>query len=170
MRDSRDIVSLWLIPTEPDAARFQTVIDGLAAQQGAPRFAPHISLGSFVGETPHLDPLLSLLSGLVSLPKGVDRSAVFTTSLFVRFELTDQLKAARQWLEALSVFRKGRSFDPHISLCYGAPIAEDKVAAEIGELCAQPVRFDRLRLMRISVPVETHDDVARWSQLDELKF
>ena len=170
MSNRQDIVSVWLIPEAKDAARFQPVIDRLADEQNAPSFSPHVSLGSFTGDPPELDELLSVLSGLELKPIGVDRSPVFTTSLFLRFELSAQLKAARDWVEAAPMFRSGRRFDPHISLCYGAPVSEARIADEIQGLTLRAVRFDRLRLMRVSVPVETHDDVARWSSLGELVF
>ena len=160
------VVSLWLKPCLSDRERIQPVIDQLAEAQGAPRFPPHMSLGSVTDASVDFAPLLTVLTGLSLTPIELDATPVFTKSLFVRFEISDQLAAARSCLEAVPGFRSRRTFDPHISLCYGKPVATKHLSSEIDRLLSAPVAFDRLQLMRVKLPVETHADVAAWTPIE----
>lgn len=167
MSERRALTSFWLVPCEADAARFRRVIDALAELQSASRFLPHVSLGSVEGEVQELDELIALLRGLELAPQQLGATDSFTMSLFVRLGLTPQLQKARDWLEARPGFTSSRPFDPHISLCYGPPPKRDDLAQETDALAQQTVRFDRLVLMQITVPVATHKDVASWTPLAE---
>ncbi|MEO1306259.1 MAG: hypothetical protein AAFV37_14905 [Pseudomonadota bacterium] len=160
------VVSLWLKPCSSDGKRFQPVIDQLAEAQGVPRFPPHMSLGSITDASVDFAPLLTLLTGLSLSPIELDATPVFTKSLFVRFEISDQLAAARSCLEMMPGFRSRRDFDPHISLCYGKPVATTHLSSAFDGLLSAPVDFDRLQLMRVKLPVETHADVAAWTALE----
>ncbi len=155
-------VSYWCMPCAEDAATYAAVIRTLAAAQGAPLFAPHLTLGTLAEAAEDVAGALSALAGLRLRPVGVDGTAAFTTSLFVRFEATAGLLAARRLLEDMDGFMPGRPFDPHISLCYGPPPARKAMDRDIAALLAAPVRFDRLVAMTIGDRVETHDDVAAW--------
>ena len=108
--------------------------------------------------------MLQLLCGLELRPTEVAETASFTMSLFVRFDPTEQLLGARSALEACPGFRTSRDFDPHISLCYGAPSDRDALQDEIDALLEQPVLFDRLVATDISLPVETYDDIKLWKR------
>lgn len=162
MTERQEILAYWLVPSPGDAARFQSVVDALAAQQDAPRFHPHLSFGSFTGAEPDLGPVLDKLSGLVLTPIEIAETPSFTMSLFARFEPTEQLLRARAALETCPGFRASRDFDPHVSLCYGAPKDRRVLEQEIEALLEAPVVFNRLVAMSITLPVKTHADVALW--------
>ena len=164
MSRREEIIAYWLVPSSHHTKRFQRVIDALSDQQGAPKFHPHLSFGSFADEEPDLGEVLQLLCGLELRPTEVAHSPSFTMSLFVRFEATEQLLNARAAIEAQPGFRTSRDFDPHISLCYGAPENRDALQDEIQALLDQPVQFDRLIATNITLPVETHADVELWTQ------
>ena len=164
MSKREEIIAYWLVPTAEHKARFQCVVDALADQQGAPRFDPHLSFGSFTDTEPDLDGVLQLLSGLELSPTEIAQSPSFTMSLFLRFKPTEQILRARAALETRPGFRTSRDFDPHISLCYGAPENRDALQDEIQALLDQPVQFDRLIATNITLPVETHADVELWTQ------
>ncbi len=164
MSKREEIIAYWLVPTAEHTARFQNVVDALADQQGAPLFHPHLSFGSFTDTEPDLDEVLQLLSGLELSPTEVAQSPSFTMSLFVRFKPTEQILRARAALETRPGFRTSRAFDPHISLCYGAPKNRRELQAEINALLERPVQFDRLIATNITLPVESHADVELWTQ------
>lgn len=90
MSKRQEIISYWLVPSLYHTKRFQRVIDALAEQQGAPKFHPHLSFGSFADKEPELGEVLPLLHGLELRPTKVAHSPSFTMSLFVRFEATEQ--------------------------------------------------------------------------------
>ena len=164
MSKREEIISYWLVPATAHISRFQTVINQLADQQNAPRFQPHLSFGSFAESEPELDEVLELLRGLELRPVEIAQSPSFTMSLFVRFEPTEQLLRARSAIESYSGFRTSRNFDPHISLCYGAPKDREAIDAEIETLLDRPIRFDRLVATDITLPVTTYDDIRLWKQ------
>lgn len=155
----------WLVPCAADATRFQSVIDAIAADQNAPSFSPHLTLGAVRGDPPRIDRVLDALAGLTLEPKEIDQTDQFTMSLFIRFRTSPALMAGRQALESVPGFRLGRTFDPHLSLCYGSPVDRVSMDNEIAALLDHPVRFDRLVAMHIPLPVETHDDVRKWREV-----
>jgi len=63
------------------------------------------------------------------------------------------------------LFHSSRSFEPHISLCYGAPQVDDALHVEIADLLSRPVHFDRVWAVEIRLPVVSHDEVQRWKPL-----
>lgn len=161
----RKIVSYWAVPREADAAAYQTVIDALAKAQGGAGFKPHLSLGSLAHHDPDLNDVREHLNGLCLIPTGIGRSDVFTQSLFVSFAASDGLLRARECLASRPSFHSSRSFDPHISLCYGVPHDEDARHAEMANLLSRPVHFDRVWAVEIRLPVVSHDEVQRWTPL-----
>lgn len=155
----------WLVPCTADAARFQAIIDALAADQVAPSFKPHLTLGAVRGSAPRVERVVKALAGVTLAPKEIDQTDLFTMSLFVRLHSSPALSAGRNALESVPGFRFGRAFDPHLSLCYGPPVHRTSTTAEIKSLLDKPVRFDRLVAMHIPLPVETHDDVRKWREV-----
>ena len=81
----------------------------------------------------------------------------------MRFEPSAVLLTARRVMERLPGFRRGRTFDPHISLCYGPPPDGARALNSVKDLLAKPVRFDKLAAVNISLPVESHADVEAWT-------
>ena len=163
------IVAYWCLPSEADGTAYRRVIDTLAEAQGGARFDPHLSLGSLSAHDPDLDDVCAALQGLVLQPSGVGRSDVFTTSLYVEFAASNQLTNARRLLADRDGFRSTRTFAPHISLCYGPPVGEAALQSEIQGLLSRPIRIDRLQAMQITLPVETHADVAAWSPIETIQ-
>jgi hypothetical protein len=101
------------------------------------------------------------LSGLSLDPVGIDGTEAFTTSLFVRFAATPALLTARERMARMPGSQAGRTFDPHVSLCYGPPPGSHN-PEDVQALLRRPVRFDRLAAVRVTLPVSTHKQVAKW--------
>tara|TARA_R110002051_G_scaffold76014_1_gene138943 strand:+ start:222 stop:716 length:495 start_codon:yes stop_codon:yes gene_type:complete len=157
------MVTYWCTPCAEDAARYRAVIKALALAQGAPAYQAHLTLGTLERAASDLSEVVAALRGLVLEPAGIGETDVFTKSLFVRFEASDTLLAARRQLETLQGFRPGRAFDPHISLCYGAPPEGSAARRDVQDLLSKPVRFDRLIAVNITLPIETYADVMAWT-------
>lgn len=160
----------WCVPAPADEARFQVVIDELASVQSAPRFMPHMSLASAKGAAPDLFPILSNLRGLQLQPLAVDAKDTFTMSLFLRVAPSDELIRARKAFESVPGFQSSRSFDPHLSLCYGPPPPGAADLASVQALLEKPVTFDRLVTVDIPAQVSTYDDIRAWKVLDTIPF
>jgi hypothetical protein len=155
-----EIVSYWCLPCAADSTRFSAVIQQLAAAQGAPVFEPHLTLGS-LAEASDMAGITESLSGLSLDPVGIDGTEAFTTSLFVRFAATPALLTARERMARMPGSQAGRTFDPHVSLCYGPPPGSHN-PEDVQALLRRPVRFDRLAAVRVTLPVSTHKQVAKW--------
>ena len=156
-----EIVSYWCLPCAADFARFSAVIRQLAAAQGAPVFEPHLTLGS-LAEASDMAGIAESLSGLSLDPVEIDGTEAFTTSLFVRFAATPALLTARERMARLPGGEAGRTFDPHVSLCYGPPPSGSGIREDVQALLRSPVRFDRLAALRVTLPVSTHQQVKEW--------
>ena len=154
----------WLVPDTDHAPVFQAIIDALAAPQQAPRFRPHMTLGAVRGSRPDLSATFRGAEPLRLQPLEIGQTDLFTMSLFVRFKRDPALMRARALMESLPGFRAGRAFDPHVSLCYGAPVNRADHDAAIQALLRRPVRFDKLIAMRIPLPVASYDDIRKWQE------
>ena len=164
-------VSIWCLPQPEDAAPYGSAIETLAQAQGAPVFAPHLTLGTLAQETlPDLEALAAAASGICLDPVALQGSDVFTQSLFVQFARTPALDAARQRLEAHPSFHAAQTFTPHISLCYGPPPQDAANIADLNALLDRPVRFDRLAAVRLSLPVLTYTDVVSWQIAETVRI
>lgn len=163
--NATDEVIFWLVPCPQDAARFSHLIEALAKPRGAAIFQPHLTLGAVRGGMPDVSPIVSALTGLELLPLEIAETDSFTMSLFVRFRPSAKLMAGRTALENLPGFRPGRDFDPHISLCYGAPTTRDVFEDQLQALLQRPIVFNQLVAMHVPLPVETQDDIRKWRQI-----
>lgn len=156
-----DVISCWCLPCPADSKRFSAVIEALGAAQGAPVFEPHLTLGSLVAPS-DLSEIAKRLSGLSLDPVGLDGTEAFTTSLFVRFAPAQGLIEAREHLTRMPGSLAGRTFDPHVSLCYGPPPAGSRSRQDVQALLRSPLRFDRLAAVPVTLPVSTHQQVEAW--------
>ncbi len=163
-------LSYWVVPCADDTARFFDVVSRLARVRNAPVFSPHMSLISIEGEQPDLSSCLDLLRGLEVQPVEIGMTDAFTMSLFVRMEPHPALLEAREFLLNQPRAKSSRDFDPHLSLCYGAPPEGAADWDQVRALLDQPVRFDALRSVVIPPIVETDEDVRRWREVQTFPF
>lgn len=163
-------LTFWLLPSAADAIRFQAIIDHLAQLQNAPRFTSHMTLASFDGEVPEPAPALDLLKDLQLTPTSIGQTDVFTQSLFLRVEANEALLKAREHFQSSPGFRAGRVFDPHLSLCYGAPPSGAADLPAVKALLDQPIHFDRLKRVEIQLPVDSYDAIRAWKEGPSYSF
>ena len=160
---STRIVSIWCLPCPEDARRYEDVVSNLTKASSTPVFQPHLTLGSL---THHAD-LTGLFKEEFCLePLELDGNSVFTTSLFVRFKVSEALRRARQTVEQNVAFRSSRGFDPHISLHYGPPPIAARDSEQVLALLNHPVRFDRVAAIEMEVPIEDPSALQTWRTLE----
>lgn len=154
LRGKETAIVLWLLPEERASRYFRELIASLAGEFDAPDFAPHVTLGLALSETP--DELVSEPFELAII--GLGYSAEFTKTLFVRFQLSTPLAKLRA---SLGLDPSG--YDPHLSLLYREmPRSKKRRIAVSLQLPFSRVRFDAVRAVRCSLPVATSADVAGW--------
>ncbi|MEM9841304.1 MAG: hypothetical protein AAF767_01590 [Pseudomonadota bacterium] len=163
-------ITYWVLPAPADEARLQVIIDALTQTQKAPRFPPHMTLGTLAQPVRDLSSVLKHLPAFSMTPSDICETEYFTKALFLRFEAKPRLRAARAAFEALPGFIKGRAFDPHLSLCYGTPPIGAGSSAAIEAVRDRPVRFNRLAAVQVTRPVISHDQVRAWNVLDVLEL
>jgi hypothetical protein len=155
------VLAYWLLPAAAAREFFQTTIGRLAAGCDAPVFEPHLTLG--IGPD-LLDDAQRRLRGVAAGPielraGGIDFTAKFTQTLFVRFDSNPSLENLRDSLGLAG----GGAFDPHVSLLYKKmPADKQAQLAAVVRLPFQTVWFDALQVVRCRLPVATPADVASW--------
>ncbi|MEL6861058.1 MAG: hypothetical protein AAGL11_04410 [Pseudomonadota bacterium] len=164
------VTSIWLVPNSEDGARIKHISDQLADAQKGARFQPHITLGSLTTSEPDLNAMFGAAPAVELKPIEIDRTDTFTMALFIRLEISPQLAELRAALESAKGFRASRTFDPHVSLCYGSPPEHLGLSVHFSELLDHPVRFNQIWAMEINVPVETHANVRTWRKIASIEL
>src|SRR4051812_23209705 len=127
---AKEILTFWLIPTEPARSYFLNLIADLAARFDAPIFEPHVTLYATdaVGEDAH-----KLLDGAVAGAKacrltiaGIGHSQEFTKTLFVQFDSHQEVTSFTARFAASSKSHQDYEINPHLSLIYKDLPAEEK--------------------------------------------
>lgn len=164
------LTTIWLVPSAEDDARIRRITDELADAQKGARYQPHMTLGSLQSFDPDLNSILGSAQALELTPIEIDRTDAFTMSLFVRFGLSPKLANLRAVLEAVPGFRASRAFDPHVSLCYGAPPELPEIDTLFSGILDRPIRFNRIWATEIEVPVETYAHIRTWRKRTSIEL
>lgn len=155
----------WLLPAKPERELFCDIVRILRREFRAPNFDPHLTLAVITKD--HGSPkkvLQQVRSRPIRLhPRGVAFSAKFTKTLFVRFKPNPALrKLARNLGRAAKNSTKPPS-DPHVSLLYKKlPQRAKKELASVIRLPFRTALFDSIAAIRLTLPVRTGRDVAKW--------
>jgi 2'-5' RNA ligase len=127
------VLTAWLVPAAgPARDRLAATIDTLAAEHGAPRFEPHVTMaGRFrSGEQAAARALTSLAAGVRPFEvrfASVGHEQAYFRALYLRAEPSPQLTALHDAARAAWVLDV-RPYMPHLSLLY-ADIAEERKRA-----------------------------------------
>lgn len=155
----------WLLPAKPERDLFCAVVRILRKQFRAPSFEPHLTL--FVGAQDQRSPkkvLQAVQSRAVRLRlRGVAFSPKFTKTLFVRFKPNPALRKLATNLGRAANKSIKLPADPHVSLLYRKiPKRMKKELASVIRLPFRTARFDSIAAVRMTLPVRTGRDVAKW--------
>jgi 2'-5' RNA ligase len=158
----------WLVPAAgPVRDRLAGVIAGLAAEHGAPVFAPHVTMAGVAEAEP--DAAARVLERVVAgVPPfevtltGIGHEPVFFRSLYLRAEPSAQLTAlheAGQRAWGLT----GPPYRPHLSLLYARDLPEERKPAIAGGLgLALPVT---IRVDAAEIWGDFRDEVTQWHRV-----
>jgi len=155
MGSAQSVVVLWLTPSEPACTFFREAIGRLAAAHDGPIFEPHLTLG--LGSVAQLE---QVNAAAIELPiVGLDSTAKFTKTLFVRFSLTPALAEFRQ-----SLGMPAAGFDPHLSLLYQKMPAVTKRELVVSSITVPfaTVSFTSIQAVRCPPETGTAADVEVW--------
>jgi hypothetical protein len=156
----------WLMPAKPERDLFRDIVRILRKEFGAPDFDPHLTL--FVnakhGQLPKRILQQVRLRPIRLNVRGVAFSAKFTKTLFVRFKSNPALKRIAIDLGRAAGFSTKAPKDPHVSLLYSKiPLRVKKELAAVIKFPFRTVVFDSIAAVRLTLPVQTAEDVAKWN-------
>jgi hypothetical protein len=153
-------LSLWLMPAEPAARRFRSVIEGMAARLGSPVFDPHVTLlGGITLDEAHAWPLAATLAATlapvrVRLVRIGWRPAYFRC-LYAEVE-SEAIVRAHETARGLFHLPESPPYEPHLSFVYAdlADVEQAALAVEVDRHLPVSTVLDTLRLMRTTGAVE----------------
>jgi hypothetical protein len=164
---SPNVFSYWLLPAEPVATALRARIAGLAERYDAVAFDPHVTLYSGQSDDREVAATLEFLRAsfrpMTLAPFVIAHSSRLTKTLYVRLELTDELRSLAGTIRGKARAPSASVLDdPHVSLLYQA-IGEE----ERGRLAAQialpaPFVADGVAVIETDVPVDDLDKIRRW--------
>lgn len=160
-------LTYWLLPTEDFRIPLQEIINRLADEFQAPRFAPHITLHS---DNAPVDEAITRFSQAVADVKaltlpvtGVRNSAVLTRTLFIEFAVTPRLQGMHDSLLKPAQQAAPQGFYPHLSLLYQT--LDEETRRQLCERLILPfdaITFDVMRIVSIPARINRTADVAGW--------
>lgn len=155
----------WLLPAKPERDLFCEIVRILRKEFRAPDFDPHLTL--FVSAKDGRSPK-RILQQVRSRPirlnvRGVAFSSQFTKTLFVRFKSNPALRHLSADLSRAAKNSARAPKDPHVSLLYQKiPRRLKKGIAAVIKLPFRTALFDSIAAVRLTLPVRTGGDVAKW--------
>jgi putative hydrolase of the HAD superfamily len=172
MTAARRLLSIWLVPAEPERAALGQRIDELACRYDAPRFAPHITL--FAGTTARADwreALAQAVQGVAALPAqvvGVGHSDQLWKTVFLQVASSAALLALQRSVVAALHDPDDYAFDPHLSLIY--KLLPEAARVELAREVAPPSTFLCNALSGVIPSPGGWADVAGWQVQDSVSL
>ena len=159
-------LSLWLMPAEPAAGRFASVIAKIAARLGSPVFDPHVTLvGGLTLEEedawPRTRAVAAALAPVrVRLVRAGWRPAYFRC-LYAEVE-GEAIVRAHETARAVLRLPEGPPYEPHLSFAYAdfTEVEQASLAVEVDRQLPAAAVLDTLRLMRTTGAVEEWERIA----------
>jgi 2'-5' RNA ligase len=164
----RTAIVYWLLPAKPERDLFCEFVRILCKGFRAPNFKPHLTL--FVSTKNDYSPK-KVLRAFRSRPlrlnvRGIAYSGTFTKTLFVRFKPSDALRRLVTDLSRAANSSAKPPTDPHVSLLYKKiPPGVKKELAAMIKLPFRSAVFDSIAAVRLTLPVRTGNDVAKWKTI-----
>lgn len=163
-------LSLWLMPAEPAARRFASVITTIALRLGSPVFDPHVTLlGGLTLEEevawPRARALASALAPVrVRLVRAGWRPSYFRC-LYAEVE-GEGIVRAHGTARAVFHLPEGQPYEPHLSVAYAdlTELEQASLAVEVDRQLPATVVLDTLRLMR------TTGAVGEWRSIADVRL
>ena len=168
------MLSIWLVPKEPEYSQLRLLIRRVAELTGGPVFEPHVTILADIPLTPSEVVARSgrrfrNLAPLELVAHRVETGDSYFRSLFMEIDPTCALTRVHGVASSLLSSADGASkFEPHVSLAYGtvACAANPKVATLVDRIVPLHLGFRDISVVRASrfVPV------AEWYCKEVIRF
>ncbi|MDE2912840.1 MAG: hypothetical protein OXL68_07945 [Paracoccaceae bacterium] len=170
----REMLSIWLVPQEPEYSQLQLLIRRVAELTGGPVFEPHVTILADIPLTPSEVVVRSgrqfrSLAPLELVALRVESGTSYFKSLFMEIDPTFAL--SRVHSVACSLVSPGRvagEFEPHVSLAYGTPTcaANPKVAKLVDRTIPMRLGFRNVSVVRAS----RFTPIAEWCSKEIIRL
>lgn len=128
----KQLLSVWLVPKDKDRNYLQNIIQNLAKENSSPSFTPHLTL--IPGTNMKLNDLIKIIDKVFEKTNTfkiqktkVSQSELFFKTVFIEFELNENLKTLFNNLTEKIDKRSIEDFKPHISLIYKKMPENEKI-------------------------------------------
>lgn len=173
---SKELSSIWLVPTETDVLKVSKTIKELSDRHEATPFLPHITIYGAI--TAPLDEVINAakesVSGLTPFTvekEKLDYATEWAKTLFIQIKPSEKLNAILRKLRKKLIGYGDYALDPHMSLVYKEEMTEEEKLKEIPNLrVPESFTIDRIAITIPQNPVEIWKDVARWKTPFILRF
>lgn len=169
-------LSFWLIPRQPEKAALETLMAGLVARHGTPRFEAHLTVLGDVTADPAAaaTALRSATAGLGPLSlgvRGVGCSDAFFKSVFVEMVASVSLLRLSERLRAALPGAQGYVLQPHLSLIYAdMPVAMKEAIGREIRIEARTIEFDEAAAVTPGNAEQGWRDVTAWREVLRVKL
>ena len=169
---SQQAVSYWLMPCPQAQTAFEELCKRASRGLRACTLPPHITLYSdrLDSEDNTIDHLRQVAEGrkpVLLSPRAIEAGPLFTRSLVVRFDASEELTHWCTQLRERSPQGLDYHLNPHLSLLYSAePLAEKQTLARQLPLPA-PALFNRVRAVVHPLTITTEADIAAVATLHD---
>jgi hypothetical protein len=167
--------SYWLVPAEPVAATLRAQIAELAGRYNAVEFDPHVTI--YTGRSNDADvpatmrDLRASFRPLTLVPYVIGQSSRLTKTLYIRLELSDELKALSDTIRGKAQAASAYVLDdPHVSLLYQAIGEEERAKLAAQTTVPAPFTADGIVAMETEVPIDNLDQIRRWRFIDRFRY
>ena len=168
--------SVWLVPTEKDAAPISQVIKDLAQRHDATPFLPHITVWGAVTaplavvEEASRDAVSGIKPFTVEVER-LDYSEEWAKTLFTQIKPNETLDEIHRRLADRLRRYTDYILNPHMSLIYKTEMTEEEKLKEIPNISIpQSFTLDRIAITLPGDPVEKWENVALWSTPFLIRF
>lgn len=173
---SKELSSVWLVPTEADVLRVSSIIKDLSQRYRTVPFLPHITIWGEV-----LAPLQEVEEAARSAVYGVapftvdveklDYTTEWAKTLFAQIKPNDRLDIINRRLGKRLSRYGNYVLNPHMSLVYKKEMTEEEKLKEIPNIkIPDSFTLDRIAITVPGDPVAKWENVARWSTPFLIRF
>lgn len=127
-----NLFSVWLVPREKEEKELSKIVKNLTQKYNSPIFIPHLTLlgnvmTSFDDLKLAVDEVFEDKKAFTIRKTKLNQSEQFFKTVFIEFELDDNLKKLFKLLSSRTDNKSLKSFKPHISLIYKILPANEKI-------------------------------------------
>ncbi len=168
------MLSIWLVPQEPEYSRLRLLIRRVAELTGGPVFEPHVTVLADIPLTPSEVVVRSgrrfrSLAPFELVARRAESGTNYFKSLFMEINPTIALTKVHGIASSLTSIEGGANeFEPHVSLSYGTPTlaADPKVAKLVDGAIPISLGFRNISVVQAS----RFAPVAEWCCKEVIHF